>query len=134
MSLIQFDRSTLIHPREELVEFIQRVIYGAPDYTGLERRNELRCLVVMALPAVALDEHLQPCGQPFAVISRDVSHGGMGFFHSAPLPTDSLLTVELRAPDGQKMQVVLEVRYCRPEGGAFQMGGAFLVKMYDSAG
>ncbi len=134
MALVKFDPTMLLHTRDELVQFVQRVIQGAPMYAGPERRMDPRWLVVMPLPAVRLDGRLQPCGEPFVAISRDVSTTGMGLFHSQGVPLKSLLAVELRTPEGEVMQAVLEVLHCRPDSGEFAIGGAFLAKVYEAPG
>jgi hypothetical protein len=132
MGLLRFDLASLLRPRRELVEFVHRLAAGAPAYAGAERRAEPRWTIVTPVPVQPLDERLRPHGEPFVAISRDVSPGGMALYHLQPVPVKSLLAVELRAPEGDTLQAVLEVVRCRTDGLAFEIGGQFLAKVYDT--
>ena len=130
---MRFDRKKLRRPPEELVRFVQRLTADAPQYEGPERRSEPRWGVVMLVPAVPVDAQLNPAGEESIGISRDLSMQGMSLYFFTPIPVKSLLAVELRAPDGNTIQAVLEVLRCRADGSAFDIGGRFLVKLYGDA-
>src|SRR5688572_27187213 len=109
MKLVKFEAGRMTHPHEQLIEFVQRIAAGLKPYQGPERRSEPRWGVTMPVPAAPLNEHLWPCGPTFLAISRDISTQGMGLYHVRPIEVKSLLGVELRAPQGDTMQAVLEV-------------------------
>jgi hypothetical protein len=132
MKLVKFEAGRMTHPHAELIEFVQRIAAGLKPYQGPERRSEPRWGVTMPVPAAPLNEHLSPCGPTFLAISRDISTQGMGLYHVRPIEVKSLLGVELRAPQGDTMQAVLEVVRCQVNGPAFEIGGRFMAKVYDN--
>jgi hypothetical protein len=132
MKLVHFEPTRMSHPREELIEFVKRIAAGTEPYKGPERRSEPRWRVTMPVPVAHLDEHLCPCGPTFIAISRDISTQGMGLYHTRPIEVKSLLGVELRAPQGDTMQAVLEVVRCQLNGPAFEIGGRFMAKVYEN--
>jgi hypothetical protein len=132
MALLHFNPATLIHPQEELVAFVQRVIAHTATLPGIERRTEPRRPVVLPAPAQAIDEHLRPRGEPFVAITRDLSTRGIAIYHVRPVAAGSLLALELEVAPGDTMQVVLEVLRCRPAGEFYEIAGTFLTKVRDA--
>ena len=123
-----FDSRELVMPRELLVQFIQKLTEGvAPTFT-VDRRTEPRWTIVMPVAVMPVDIRLRPNGEQFVAITRDISSRGLALYHTAEVPAKSLLAVELRNPQGDTLQAVLEVLRCRADGPAFEIGGQFVVK------
>lgn len=66
---------------QELFDFARRQVANTLMYKGDERRRELRNPMVVPVRMVAIDELNQPIGDPFEVVTRDVSNNSIGLIH-----------------------------------------------------
>jgi len=120
---------------QEIFDFVQRTIdrIGEEDtYAGLEKRSEKRCYVSLPVTATPTNQKLQPVGNSFNAITRDISSQGITMFSTRTVDS-SCLVLELRDPDGPKLKAVMEVLRCRPIGRFYEITGEFVTKMYTSA-
>ncbi len=120
---------------QEIFDFVQRTIdrNGQDDtYAGLEKRSEKRCYVSLPVTATPTNEKLQPVGDSFYAVTRDISSQGITMFNTRTVDS-SFLVLELMDPDGPKLKAVMEVLRCRPIGRFYEITGEFVTKMYASA-
>ena len=61
--------------------------------------------------ATPLDDQFQPNGEPFTVLTRDISSHGIGLVHSRPLDM-KYVTLDLTGPNGHFLHVTIEVLRC----------------------
>ena len=66
---------------QELFDFARRQVANALMYKGDERRRELRNPMVVPVRMVAVDNENVPIGDPFDVVTRDVSNSSIGLIH-----------------------------------------------------
>jgi hypothetical protein len=127
-----FDRNVddLLHPPEAIAKFVERMIRNAQYYSGPERREERRYALAIPMSAVPLDATYQRAGDLFVAVSRDISTRSAALFHSRRVYTPHL-AVELTAPGGEKLRVVLKVLRCRPVGMFYQIAGPFVSRLGD---
>ena len=123
-----FDRSRLIQPSEAVAEAITKLA-GEP-YKGPERRAAPRRSFVAEVPVIPVDDHFRPLGDPFLVLTRDISSRGLSFVHNQAIYTKHLV-VELPAGSGKGIQVAVEIVRCRAIGSLYEIGGKFVEKFTD---
>src|SRR2546430_17133938 len=85
MRVFQCQPNELIHPPEEIAEFVQRIVGRLTHYRGKEHRAVRRLRLAIPLLAVPLDDDLQSAGDSFATVTRDISSRGLALYHSRPL-------------------------------------------------
>ena len=129
MLIFQCQANELVHPPEEIAEFVQRIVGRLTHYRGKERRAIRRHRLAIPLLAVPLDDDLQSAGESFAAVTRDISSRGLALYHSRPLESP-YLAVELADPEGQKLQAALEVLRCEPVDSFYEIAGRFVTKVY----
>lgn len=67
-----------------------------------------------------------PVGPTVAVVGKNLSERGMGFFHSQPLP-DRRMIVSFDAGDGRWLGLLVDITWCRFIcSGWYESGGRFL--------
>jgi len=67
-----------------------------------------------------------PEGSAIVAVGRELSEGGFGFFHAAPLPHRQMI-VTLDSADGQWFGFVIDLTWCRfLRQGWYESGGRFL--------
>ena len=94
-----------------------------------ERRSEGRQPLAVAVAAAPLDEELHPTGEPFALMTRDISTKGIGLVHTGPV-FDAYLAVQIPSPAGEPIQVLVEVVRCNPVGDVWSIGGLFVQRLH----
>jgi hypothetical protein len=109
---------------ERVVNFVRRVIRGEKFYAGPERRANLRYPITMPVRVAPLTDALQPCGQAFLAVTRDISVGGLCFYHTQPIK-QRFLQVEMTSPTREQLTVVLEVKRLRQAGPFYEVAGNF---------
>src|SRR6266705_3263207 len=84
-------------PPQPVVTFIRHVIRSEKFYAGPERRMHLRYPITLPVKVTPLTDELEPCGEPFIAVTRDVSVGGLCLYHIQPVKAH-YLQLELTAP------------------------------------
>jgi hypothetical protein len=113
------------------MQFVERLIEEGQREVSPENRSEPRYRVALKVAAQPVDERLQPVGEGFYAVTRDISSRGIALFHSAAIQTP-YLALEFQDPvTGQQLQAVLEVLRCRPLGPFHEIAGQFVTKLYD---
>jgi hypothetical protein len=131
MQVVEFPASKLVHPAEEIADFVYRLAERLTQYRGVERRSEHRYRVAIPLLAMPLDDELKSAGREFAAVTRDISSRGIAMLHLRPVESP-FLAVELTDPDGHKLEAAIEVLRCRKVDHFYEIAGKFVTKMYGS--
>lgn len=129
MKVFEFQASKLIHPPEEIAEFVLRLVSRLTHYEGVERRSQGRHRIAIPLLAMPLDDQLFPVGEGFAAVTRDISSCGIALFHQRWV-NSPFLAVELVDPDGQKLEAAVEVLRCQRVNEFYEIAGKFVTKIY----
>ncbi len=103
--------NTLIDANAE--PFLQYLLHGAPDLKDAEQRDNPRHPMSVTLLVQPLNADLQPDGEQFHVMTRDVSMGGFGFVHAEPIKQKYLKVLK---PDQSRMELLVEVQHCTAIG------------------
>ena len=96
-------------------------------YRGQERRSQIRFIVAAPVVAQVVDEQYAPVGEPFQVILRDISTGGVCLLHPTSIES-RFLAVTLAHPTDEHatVQVVVEICSRRVDGPMFRIGASFV--------
>ncbi|MDG2223868.1 MAG: hypothetical protein P8L85_20985 [Rubripirellula sp.] len=76
---------------QELVDFARRQVINAIMYKGDQRRREERQPMLLQVRAVAVDEANQPLGEPFDLITRDISSNTIGLIYTEPMNANRMV-------------------------------------------
>lgn len=118
----------LAPPPQAVANFIERAVRNSKYYDGPDIRSERRRAVSLRVAAVPVDEHLNKIGEGFIAATRDISSGGIAIYHTRGT-SDRYLALELSAPSGEKLHLLLEVLRCRPAGLFYEIAGRFVSKI-----
>lgn len=110
---------------DTIASFIQQTIVELESFKDGIRRAETRESVAIPINVTPLNEHLEPVGAEFYAVTRDVSCGGIGLFHTAPV-TAPWLEIEMSTPaTHQELRLLAHVQHCTPIGKFFLIGCHF---------
>ena len=113
-------------------QFLQqlREMVAASAHPGMrDRRGNKRFEYISAARCVWLrkDGQLANGENSLTLITKDLSAGGVGFFHTEPMVIGDRLRMNLVRPDKDAMDLVVEVRHCRKIGHQTYLIGAKLL-------
>ena len=111
----------------ELVAFAKRQLVNATMYKGDQRRRETRCPMMLPVMAVPVDSQFKPIGDPFEMITRDVSSQSIGLIHAQQLVDDRIAIHLVLA--GTQVDLVIELCWSEPMGPFYGSGGVYLAKL-----
>ena len=80
-----------------------------------------------ALRRNTLDEALQPSGEAFELITRDLSNRGISLIHTQAVQIDHL-AVQLTDFQGAKLNAIVKVLRCRAIGSYYVIAGQFVTQ------
>ena len=109
---------TLIDANAE--SFLQYLLKGAPVLEDAERRDNPRYPSSVTLRVQPLNADLQPDGEQFRVMTRDVNVDGFGFVHAEPIKQKFL---KVLMSDQSRTELLVEVRHSTALG---ELGLLFL--------
>ena len=94
---------------------------------GMERRRERRYPFPHLVQLTPLgDDGQTPSGPPIIGVGRELSEGGFGFFHPAPLAHRQMIAT-LESADRVWISLVIDLTWCRfLRQGWYESGGRFL--------
>ena len=96
----------------------------------LDRRCRERYDVNLPVTATPVDDDMQPVGDSFDAVTRDISSRGIALFGHRKLD-NGYLTVQVMDFDGQThLDAVIEVLRCQPIGDSYLFAGRFVSKRY----
>ena len=83
----------------------------------------------MAVPVLAqpVDTEHNPIGDPFPMVTRDISSTGIGLVHTDKVE-HQLLALQMRLA-GKLVNVVVQVLWCQSLGPFEYLGGRFVAKL-----
>ncbi len=122
-----FDRSKIAPPSEELLE-TARLLRPIPDNDFRDKRRSSRYPVNMVIPTQPFDAILHPVDRPCMLVTRNISVSGICLLNDRAMCA-AFLGLELFAPGGDLIQVLVRVMRSRPRGNAHEIGGEFITKM-----
>lgn len=114
---------------ETITAFMQQIIVEYHNLDRNHRRSEPRELVAIPVTVQEMSEVLQPIGEPFQAVTRDISYGGIGLFHVSSLEHHRFLKITLVSPerDDVKMTILARVEHTTKCGGFYIIGCRFAV-------
>ena len=107
-------------PSPALLAFARRQVTQQPTPSDLERRTEHRILLAMPVVVQGVDEHIEPVGEPQAMVVRDHSPRGLGLVHEQPFEHKRIV-VELTYPEEGTI-LAAEVRWSKALGPFYHLG------------
>lgn len=123
-----FETEKLLRPPAAVESFVRRVVRGAEFYVGPEQRGEARYAVSLPVAAVPVDKSLRKAGDAFIALTRDISSGGIGMYHTRRV-SERLLALEIKSASGEKLRVLAEVLRCNPAGLFYEIGARFVSRL-----
>jgi hypothetical protein len=155
IQMLTFDYAKLSAPSSTMSSFVTQLLVWERDNPGMqltpeamanlvraakaaseqdehhEKRQYKRVPLVAHVAAMPLDDHNQPVGAPFMMMTRNISTVGISLIHSAPIKFKRL-AIELQAASGGKIQLAVEILRCQKLGEFYEIGGKLLCKLGSS--
>ena len=124
VNVVVASRSRVCSP-DTIASFIQQTIVELESFKVGMRRAESRESAAIPIFVAPLNENLEPVGAEFYAVTRDVSCGGIGLFHTKPV-TARWLEIEMSTPaTRQELRLLAQVQHCTPIGKFFLIGCRF---------
>ena len=119
------------HEAADAVEFVARLSHDINKYNGLHRRCGDRVPIAVPVKIELLGDSLNPVGEPFHGITRDISHSGVGLYHAEKITVgdDDTVFVQVSAKslEGDDAVVVVgQIRHTNAVGHFHHTGIEFL--------
>lgn len=92
-----------------------------------EQRDSERRALAISVTALKLDGNLHPVGEPFRIMTRDISESGIGLLHYEPVDAP-YLAIQLPGLAEQPIQLVTELVRCREVDGYYDVAGMFVTR------
>lgn len=121
------DHPLALWPSRALLTFVERQVTHSEQHASTERRSEQRLLLVMPVIVQAVDERLEPIGEPQAMVVRDFTRKGLGLVHEQPFP-HSRVVVRLTYPEEGTL-LAAEVHWNRALGPFYHLGCEVVAKL-----
>jgi hypothetical protein len=127
MLIRHLEIDSLAHLPPELVDFAKRQFVNTHYYRGDERRSEERHPMILPVRAVAVDDNGNPTGDPFDLITRDVSATSIGLIHTDLVTADDL-AIELKLA-GAQVDMMIHVMWSGEMGPFFGVAGKYVRRL-----
>ena len=111
-----------------VASFLQDVILEYESYKL--QRSDPREPVSIPVEAVQLDEYFQPASAPFHMVTRDISCGGTGLFHTAAIESPYLQLQFCSPVNLETLKIIASVEQCSPCGVYFIIGCKFMTEAW----
>ena len=95
------------------MQLLARIEREAKDYEGPNRRSARKPRFHVKLRCVVRAQQPDGRSATYLVQSHNLSAGGMGFIHAAPLPRGSRCTVAIQSDSGEGVVVAGQVAWTR---------------------
>ena len=119
---LSIDRFRALQPADDLREFVAAIPVNADRVP--DRRRATRYPIVVDVIVVPLDETFRPISPPFVACCRNLSSGGICFYHQNRAPSD-FLYLEIDSPELPAMQAVMKVLRQQSIGRFWEIAGEF---------
>ena len=108
---------------DQIATFMQDMIVQYQQVSpNCRRRSEPRESVAIPVRVQPLDDAYQPLGEPFAVVTRDMSCGGVGFFHTERIDA-KWIRICLSTPyHSGTMNLLAHIEHCTRWGDFYLVG------------
>lgn len=113
----------LAPPTAALIDFVNQLAVGMQP--AVERRAVPRLPTAFSATVVRLADDLQPIGEPFDVVVRNISTRGLAFLTSQPIDVEHV-AISMTNPAGTSVELRVRVRRCQALGPCFDVGGEFV--------
>jgi hypothetical protein len=117
----------VLQPPASLVSFVKRQLRDVHLQWDVDRREEERHLMLVSVLAQPVDEQYRALGEPFALVTRDISKKGIGLVHTEPI-RDNLLAIQMSLA-GEEVNVVVRLLWSKALGPFYYIGGKFVAKL-----
>lgn len=128
---VLFDRAQIMPLSPALIRFSRRNVQAYQLDPHTEHRRHPRRYLCSPFLAVPVDPQLVPRDRAFEAVVRDLSLGGLGFYHSR-MVQGPFMVAELPTPEGHSVQQVVQIVRCRPVAMFFEVGGYFPTPLDDA--
>jgi hypothetical protein len=126
-TMIAFEQARLAEPPLDLQTFaVQLAAYDEQDPTG--KRASERFQMATLVPAIRIDEQLEPVGEPFLVMTRNISTSGIALVHTQPIK-EGRIAIELTGASGERIQLALQILRCRELDRFYELGCRYLRRL-----
>ena len=124
MSHLFVSRDKFVDSQELIALFVEDL---AREYfaDGPDRRSEPRYRMTLPVQVQPLDDQMQPVGDVFRAVTRDISAHGIGLVCQDPTAARHLM-LQLQTPMHDHITVAIEVLRCQPVGFYYDIGGRFV--------
>ena len=112
---LQVDGNRLPQPADGVQDVARQYEQG-----GMARRS-----VAIAVTALALNADMHPVGEPFRMMTRDISKSGIGLLHDKEISAP-YLAIQLPGLKNGLVQIVAKVVRCHPMGSVYDVGAQFI--------
>jgi len=109
-----------------LATLLQEIIVEYESYKKQYRRTETREPVSIPVEVSALNEDFEPTSEPIHMVTRDMSVGGTGIFHSEDLDCDYALLKFSSPVSLEEFSVLAKVEHSTRCGKYFIIGCRFV--------
>ena len=123
--------ASLMPHAAEIAPLVDGLLRAHTDRPAVERRAHVRRPYSKLITLRPVNKSaLESLGDPVSVISKEISAGGIGFFHQKVIPFRFvLMPVEL---DGSSTWLLTRLRWCRfLQPGWYESGGQFVKTVVD---
>jgi hypothetical protein len=127
MSTATVRTPNVLKPPTDLVSFVKRRLRDAHLQRDVDRREEERHPMLVSVLAQPVDEQYRAIGEPFALVTRDISEKGIGLVHIKPI-ADNLLALQMSLV-GEEVNVVVRLLWSKVFGPFYYIGGEFVAKL-----
>jgi len=110
---------------EALALILQEIIVEYDSYKKSVRRSERREPVSIPVQATTLNELLEPVGETFHMVTRDISCSGVGMFYHSPVDVGPIELTFCSPVSGDELRLIASVQHCTPCGHYFIVGCRF---------
>jgi len=117
-----FDWHEIPDPPAAPNEFLKKQSCAAPS---TERRREERTVMPERAVAIPLNVDLEPVGEPFKLLVRDLSFHGIRLFHTHR-PEGTHLALMWRTQNMERIVALVRIVRCQPEREFFDIGGVIV--------
>ncbi len=120
-------QEAISHPPEFIVKFVRQLLDEQTAWVGEERRTESRQAISVPVTVQPLNADHEPDGPSFVAVTKNLSGGGIGFLHDAPV-TQELLQITLSSRRTTRSILSRMLGTAAFEDGKYFVGARFVVR------
>jgi hypothetical protein len=124
-----FDLEDLDTSPRNIAEAVKKVVRRSRPTVFNEKRRHQRFHPIATIRAMPIDDEYNPLGNPFEATVKDISAGGIAFFHTRTILQTFLAIEILTAEEDRGIQMILQVLRCEPLGRFYVISGKFVARI-----